>query len=225
MASAALVERGGLRLVFDFGRGVAQRLVEHGLSQDDVGHVVLSHFHPDHLSDLVPYLHAACWSRIDPRSRDLHIWGPAGLEVQMMRLLSLFDAGTLARGTFRVRLHERPPGTLEIEGARFETASLPPAGNQGLAFVQDGRRYALTGDSDLHQAEIAFVDGAHVAVIDSGHLTDDEIVELAVAAAPRRLLCSHLYRPLDPGELTTRARERGFGGRIEVASDGLEIPL
>ncbi len=224
-ASSALVERDDLRVVFDLGRGIADRLTELGLRQDDIGHLVLSHFHPDHLSDLVPYLHAACWSQIDPRSRDLHIWGPPGLEVQMMRLLSLFDAGTLRRDTFEVHLHERPAGALEIGGLRFETAELPPAGNQGLAFRHGGLRYVLTGDSSFHAEEVAFVRDSEVAVIDSGHLTDDEIVELAVAAGPRRMICSHLYRELDPGELTARAADRGFQGRIEVGSDGLEIPL
>ncbi len=72
MASSVLVELDDLRLVYDLGRGIANRLAEIGMKQDDVEHVVLSHFHPDHLSDLIPYLQATSWSRIDPRAKDLH---------------------------------------------------------------------------------------------------------------------------------------------------------
>jgi ribonuclease BN (tRNA processing enzyme) len=70
-ASSVLVELDGLRLVFDCGRGVAARLAELGYRQDQLRHVVVSHFHADHVSDLVPLLQAGSWSRTDPRSRDL----------------------------------------------------------------------------------------------------------------------------------------------------------
>ena len=106
MASAVLIELEGLRLVFDFGRGIAHRLVELGLRQDDVEHIVLSHFHPDHFSDLVPFLHAAAWSRTDPRKRDLHVYGPAGLERRLDGLLELFGRDALGRPCWALRLHE-----------------------------------------------------------------------------------------------------------------------
>lgn len=219
-ATAALLELGKLRLVHDFGRGVATRLVELGLRQDDVRHVVLSHFHPDHLSDLVPYLHGAAWSPIDPRHEDLHIWGPAGLEVQMMRILGLFDADTLVRREhYRVVLHEVCGEGFEIEGVRFGWGELPPAGNHGLKWTANGRTWVLTGDSFFHRQEVDFLRGADIAVIDSGHLGDDEIVELAVASGAGEIVCSHLYRPIDADALTARAAERGYGGRLSVAHD------
>lgn len=225
-ASSVLVELPDLRLVFDLGRGVADRLVAHGLRQDDVEHLVLSHFHPDHLSDLVPYLHAAAWSRIDPRSRDLHVWGPEGVEVQLGRLLSLFEARTLRRDDWRVVVHEVTDGGIEIAGHRFGFHPLPPAGNHGLRLEALGRVAALTGDSSFHDAEVALLAGAELAVIDSGHLSDDEIVELAVASGAERIVCSHLYRELDLAELAARAAGRGYRGELVAGRDGdrFELP-
>ena len=225
-ATAALLELGDLRLVYDFGRGVATRLVGLGLRQDDVRHVVLSHFHPDHLADLIPDLQAAAWARIDPRHEDLHIWGPKGLEVQLMRLLALFEVDNLVRPEhYRVILHEERGESLEIEGHRFVYADLPPAGNHGLGFEAGERRYALTGDSCYHDEEVAFLQGVDVAVIDSGHLEDEEIVELAVRSGASRIVCSHLYREIDGEALTARAAKRGYGGRIEEARDRQVVPL
>lgn len=226
MATSALVELDDLRLVFDFGRGVAHRLTGLGLAQDDVEHVVLSHFHPDHLSDLIPYVHAACWSQIDPRRRDLHVHGPEGLEVQMMRLLSLFGPRDLSRPErFRVVLHEVTGERLTIAGRDFDYADLPPAGNHGLKWTCGGATYALTGDSFFHDQEVAFLGGVDVAVIDSGHLADDEIVELAVATGVGRLVCSHVYRELDAAALGEKAAARGFGGQIEIARDLMTFEL
>jgi ribonuclease BN (tRNA processing enzyme) len=231
MASSALVELGDLRLVFDFGRGVAHRLVGLGLAQDDVEHVVLSHFHPDHLSDLIPYVHAAAWSRIDPRRRDLHVYGPEGLEVQLMRLLSLFGPRDLARPEhFRVVLHEVTDERLRIAGRggtahAFVYGDLPPAGNHGLRWTHGGTSVALTGDSSFHDQEVDFLRGVDLAVIDSGHLDDDEIVELAVRSGAARLVCSHLYRELDAGALGECAAARGYRGRIVVAEDLMSFEL
>ena len=51
MASSVLVQLPEAQFVFDMGRGISLRLVEVGLRQDDIEHVVLSHFHADHIGD------------------------------------------------------------------------------------------------------------------------------------------------------------------------------
>lgn len=222
-ASSVLVELGETRIVYDLGRGIADRLASLGLRQDQLCHVVLSHFHPDHVSDLVPFLQAAAWSRIDPRSADLHLYGPRGLENQAMRLLGLFDVDNLAREHWRVHLHEvrthGAPGTIEVDGRTFEWAPLPPAGNHGLGIRHGDRRTVLTGDSSFHRQEVQFLEGSDLAIIDSGHLEDEEIVELAVASGAGLLVCSHVYRELDAEALEARARDRGFAGRLLLGRD------
>lgn len=235
-ASSVLVELDGVRVVYDLGRGIADRLADLGLRQDDLCHVVFSHFHPDHVSDLVPFLQAAAWSRVDPRSEDLHLYGPRGLENQMMRLLSLFEVDNLTRDSWRVHLHEvrsatddadsEPAGsagaarpTIEVAGRAFEWVSLPPAGNHGLGIEGNGRRVVLTGDSSFHQQEVELLRGADLAIIDSGHLEDDEIVRLAVESGVGTLVCSHVYRELDAVELEARARREGYGGRLLLGRD------
>jgi ribonuclease BN (tRNA processing enzyme) len=225
MASAVLVELDDLRLVYDFGRGIATRLAALGLRQDDVEHVVLSHFHPDHLSDLIPYLHAAAWSQIDPRSRDLHLYGPLGLKVQLMRLLSLFEAETLARDHYAIVLHEIRAERLVIGGREMIYGDLPPAGNHGLKWSCGETVCALTGDCSYHEQEVAFLSGTDLAVIDAGHLTDEEILDLAVRTQVPRIVCSHLYRELDEGELNDRAQGSGYTGRLLVGRDRMVFEL
>jgi len=224
VASSALIELADLRLVFDFGRGVAMRLAALGFAQDDVAHVALSHFHVDHVSDLVPYLHAGSWSGIDPRTRDLHVWGPEGLEALMGGMLELFD-GLLRDDGFGVEVHEVAGDSMTIEGHEFLLADLPPAGNRGLKFVCGDVTCALTGDSHFHEREIDFLTGADVAIIDAGHSSDDEIVELASRCGARKLVCSHLYRDLDRDALARRAADRGFGGEIIVGADLMTFDL
>jgi len=219
MASSVLLQLGGTNILFDIGRGSANRLVEYGLTNDDIEHIVLSHFHPDHISDLIPFLHAACWSRTDPRSKDLTIYGPKGLKNQVMRLLSLFPDDNITSERFEVKLCECLEPSLTIAGQQFEFRSLPPAGNHGFRFSWNDKVYAITGDSAYHEAEVEFLRGCDLAVIDSGHLSDDEIVELAARTQVPRIICSHLYRELNVETLTEHARRKGFEGELLLPED------
>ncbi len=134
-AASALIKLDSLHVLFDCGHGVLQRLLEFGVQHKDIEHVVLSHFHPDHVSDLVPLFHAGAWSRSNPRSTDLHIYGPPGV--------------------------------------------------QKLA----------------------------------GHITDEQIIELAVVSQAKTIVCSHLYRDINVEHLQTHAEEQGYRGKIEVGQD------
>ena len=225
IASSVLVESGESRFVFDMGRGVADRLSELGYLQDDVGHVVLSHYHPDHFSDLIPYLHAAAHAPRDLRTVDLHLYGPEGLNEHMERVFWL--TGLWRDGkepTFAVHLH-RLEEAERIADLTVQGQSLPPAGNHGVRFDLGDCVVALTGDSAFHRRLIEFLHRSDLAIIDSGHLTDDQIVELAVRACPGRLICSHVYRWIDVDDLLARARKGGFEGRIELAEDRMDLSV
>ncbi len=224
--SSVLLEFTDLRVVYDFGRGIATRLALRGLEQDDIRHVVLSHFHPDHLSDLIPYLQAASWSPDGKRSQDLHIWGPHGLRVQMMRVLGLFGPDVLVREeNFSVHLHEVRGERLRIESREFEWVALPHAENHGLRFSVGDWTCALTGDSPLDSKTVALLRGVDLGVFDAGHLSDDEIVALASRSQAKRLVASHLYRDLDTKNLQQRARDQGWQGELLEGSDGMQFPI
>ena len=224
-ASAILVELPEVRFVYDFGRGTASRLAQTGLRQDDLEHVLISHYHPDHFSDLIPYLHAALHAPGDPRSRDLHVYGPKGLEEVMQHVSTL--SGLAARdnpGAFQVQLH-RLETLVRLDSVDVASSELPPAHNRGIRLEHDGRTIAFTGDSHFHAEEVEFLKGVDLAVIDAGHLSDEEIVELAIRSGPGLMICSHLYRPLDPDRLEMTARESGFEGRLVCGHDLMELEL
>src|SRR6266496_5907560 len=133
-ASSVLLELGGTYVLFDCGHGVVQRLLEVGVQHNQVNHVVLSHFHPDHVSDLVPLLQAGAWSRSNPRGTDLHIYGPPGVQKLIDGLVSIFGMHAFATPSYSLIVHEVSEGYLQIGPQRFEFVSLPPAGNHGLRF-------------------------------------------------------------------------------------------
>ncbi len=218
-ASSVLLELDGVYILFDCGHGTVQRLLEVGVQHNQVHAIVLSHFHPDHISDLIPFMQAGAWSRQNPRTEDLHIYGPPGVQKMIDGFMKLFGESSFKQASYRVHVHEFTAGTYTIGSFPVEAVSLPPAGNHGLGFAWNGKRYALTGDSYFHEEEIAFLSEVDLAIIDSGHSEDHEIVELAVRSQARTLVCSHLYRELDASRLQEEAVKRGYQGNISIGHD------
>jgi len=224
-ASSVLLELDGTRILFDCGHGVVQRLLEVGVQHCQVQHIIISHFHPDPVSDLVPLLHAGAWSRTNPRTCDLHIYGPTGIKQLVEGLMQLFGPSSFHQPSYSVLVHEVAAGSFAIGEYSFESVSLPPAGNHGIRFTWRTKRYALTGDSSFHAEEIAFLKNVDLAVIDSGHIEDVEIVELAVDSQAKVIVCSHLYRQINAAQLQEQAVQRGYKGTIIVGCDLMSFVL
>ena len=224
-ASSVLIQMDGMPVLFDCGHGVVQRLLEVGIQHNELNHIVVSHFHPDHVSDLVPFLHAGAWSRRNPRTTDLHVYGPPGIQQFIDGLKTLFGASALQQPAYDILVHEVAGERFSIGPLVFDFISLPPASNHGLRFAWRDRQYAITGDSNFHEKEIAFLKHVELAIIDSGHIADDEIVLLAVASQAKTIVCSHLYREIDAPRLQALAEKAGYEGSIVVGYDLMKFAL
>jgi ribonuclease BN (tRNA processing enzyme) len=218
-ASSVLLELAGTYVLFDCGHGVLQRLLDVRVQHNQVNHIVLSHFHPDHVSDLIPFLQTGAWSRHNPRTSDIHIYGPTGVKRIIAGLMDVFGANSFQQPSYSVIVHEVVEEHFAIGPLHFDFSSLPPAGNHGLRFTWRDKTYALTGDSYFHAEEIAFLNNVDLAVIDSGHLEDDEIVKLAQTSHAKHIVCSHLYRSIDAARLQILARQGGYEGTISTGYD------
>ena len=205
-------------IVFDFGRGVAMKLAQMGIYQDDISHIIISHFHPDHVSDLIPYLHAASWSQRNPRTSDLHIYGPTGIKKLMERMFSLCGTGDLNRDTFDIHIHEIQRQNFEINEQTFTFADLPPANNHGIKFEYNSKIVAITGDSHFHEKEIAFLQDVDLAIVDAGHISEKELIALATQTQAKKLVCSHLYRDIPIKQIQKRSPD--FNGEFILGYSG-----
>jgi ribonuclease BN (tRNA processing enzyme) len=224
-AASVLIQLEATAILFDCGHGIAQRLLDVGIQHHQLNHIIVSHFHPDHISDLIAILQAGAWSQRNPRQSDLHIYGPAGVQKLIDGLMDIFGSASFQQSHYRVIVHEITNDRIVIAGFPFEFLSLPPAGNHGLRFAWRGKMYAITGDSYFHQEEIAFLHHCDVGIIDAGHISDQEIVELAFATQAKRLICSHLYRDIHQDQIQAQARRAGYTGTLHVGYDLLSFLL
>jgi ribonuclease Z len=174
-----LVEAGGLKLVFDAGRGSTVRLFQQGIWPSQIDAVFITHFHSDHLNGLPDLWTLGYIGRPDlRRKKPLEIYGPTGVKriTDAMRETYADD--------IRIRLADEkvmPAGT-EIAAHEFSSDGVifNRSGVKVTAFAVDhgelikpsvgyrvdfaGRSVLMSGDTRFDENLIAHGAGADLLV-------------------------------------------------------------
>jgi len=127
-----LVEAGGLRLLFDCGRGTMQRIYQIDTDASSFDKLFLTHLHSDHTTGL-PDL----WITGNIRLRTenpLRIWGPTGTKQMIAYLEKAFEVDKKVRNDLRRHngFHRN------TEGLRMEALDV----DEGFIFEENGVKVA-----------------------------------------------------------------------------------
>ena len=234
-------EAEAFRLLLDCGSGTLHGMGRDGLPWRELTHVVISHFHADHIGDLAPVLWALRWGARgedgDARGLPLRILGPVGLLRRMEGLAAAFGDWILGPG-FPLTVHEVEPGERwRDEAAGLELVAHPARHSpEALAWRVEARGVGVgyTGDTGPFPELGAFFQGVRVLVAecalrapdDAGlHLSPVSLAEMAQTAAPEVLIPVHLYPEVHPDKLPDLLRQAGYTGRVEMGRDGLALAV
>ncbi len=233
--SCVAVNAGGELLVFDLGSGAVRGMVRAELDPLSTDRVFLTHFHPDHTSDIVPLLFGMKYGTEDPRTKPLSIHGPEPFE-------AFWDAITNVWGEWMVG--DYPTEVSELPRERAEPLDLPgcrlswaPANHRpesiSCRLEADGRAFVYTGDTEYSESVVELARGAHTLLIECsfpdespvpGHLTPHSAATIASEAGVERAVLTHIYPPADRLDLVSEV-SRGFGGEVILAEDGLKLEV
>jgi ribonuclease BN (tRNA processing enzyme) len=224
------VARGRLKVLLDCGPGSLHRLAGLGLPWQDVTHVVISHFHPDHYAELPMLVYALKHTTVPSRSEPFVVLGPPGI-VRLVRALAegygqwLLDPG-FPIGILDMRDGEPFPLDADTGLETFPVPHTPES--VALSLQAPEGRLVYTGDTgpsaelarwaaecDLLLAECSLPESM---AIDS-HLTPERAGLLAKEARAKRLVLTHFYPPVETTDPAARAAAH-FGGPVTAARDG-----
>jgi ribonuclease Z len=178
---STLVEVGGMKFLFDAGRGALQRLYQLEIPFGEIDGMFLTHHHSDHVvgfTDL--WLTGWIGRPWGKRTRPLKIWGPVGTD-QMAEHLPLAFATDI-----RVRAHSYNPEGVKLEsseiaegvvydadGITITAFEVDHGGEQldafGYRIDYDGRSAVLSGDTTLNENLIAHAQNADLLVHEVTH--------------------------------------------------------
>lgn len=229
---AAALQAGAILALIDLGSGTLRSLAVQGLDFNDLDLLCLTHLHPDHCSDLVPFLFATRYALGYTRQRPVYLLAAAGIREFLRRLEAAYGQWI-----------EPPPGLLRIQELQpqgpdsfvyqdLRVQSMPVnhiAGSLAYLFDYQGRRVVFSGDTDWSDDLITLAQGADLLVLEAanpfkvaGHLTPEEAGRLAAQARVKRLLLTHFYPPCDQVDVRALAAAY-FPGEIILATDGLRL--
>lgn len=231
-------EAGDVRALLDCGPGAVQSLARHGLPWSELTHLVLTHFHGDHVGAL-PGLFFALKHGLWPEGRDrpLRVMGPPGTRALFEGLAGALG-GYMTDPGFPVEIRELEPGSDVDLGASARLATFPtPHTEESHAVRLEGPSSALvyTGDTGACPELGAFAEGVDVLLaecsltddeVTDNHLSPSRVADIAARARPGVLVLTHVYpqvrRRHDVPALVAAA---GWSGPTEMARDGGVHPL
>ncbi len=220
-------------ILVDPGSGSLQQMARLGIDFRKIDFICLTHFHPDHISDLIPFLFATNYTVDFTRTLPLQIIGPPGLQSFYGRLHEIFGRWIEAQSYARM-FQEMEASRLEFPDLTIET--LPMAHSElAVGYRIDAGRRSLTysGDTDYCANIITLGKNADLLILEcsspderkmAGHLTPALAGRIASEASCRRLLLTHFY-PLFQGHDILRECQKEFPGPIILAEDGLHLSI
>jgi ribonuclease BN (tRNA processing enzyme) len=229
-AACNWVTCGRLKILLDCGPGALHRLALFQLPWQEVTHVVVSHFHPDHFAELPMLVYALKYTSVPPRKEPLVVLGPPGI-VRLVRALAegygpwLLDPG-FPIGILDMRDGEPFPLDAEVSLETFPVPHTPES--VALSLVAPDGRLVYTGDTgpsgelarwatgcDLLLAECSLPESHALDV----HLTPERAGDLAQEARAKRLVLTHFYPPVETSD-PARAAATRYAGPVTAAQDG-----
>lgn len=234
--AAHLLRSRATLVLMDCGHGTVDGLVRYGVTWPDITHVLITHFHPDHVGDLPALLQALKHGIRPPRVRPLHLIGPAGFGTFLDRLTAAMGPGLLDPA-FPLRVIELTCGTAwEDPGAELRIRCVAtPHTPESVAYRLEvpGATVGYTGDTGPSTSVASFLEGCDMLVAEctqpdppdlDTHLSPAGLARLAKTARPGLLVVTHVAPPAVPEEVAAALRLT-WGGTVVAGHDGLVIPL
>lgn len=208
-----------------------RRLQQAGVSFHDITDLILTHFHPDHVSG-VPLLLMDMW--LQGRRQPLHIYGLHYTLDRMERLMGMYSWADWP-DFFPVAFHRLPTSeaTPVLECEEFAIQSSPvrhliPTIGLRFQFKRSRKSLVYSCDTEPCEAIVHLAEGADVLIHEAtgesqGHSSAEQAGRVASQAEVGKLYLIHY----PTGEYTdvnllTEARRR-YQGEVELATDFMTL--
>ena len=236
VCSGFVLETHGLRMLLDCGAGVVHNMARTHVDWRTLTHLVITHFHNDHIGDVPMLFFAWKYGMLPARSEPLTLIGPRGTKDLLRRMAGVFGSHLKEPG-FPVEYVELDSmDEFRLNDVANILACRTPHTPESLAYRLDvaGQSFCYTGDTGMSSDVAKFAQGVDALLIEcslpdelamDSHLTPSRVAEIARIALPRRLLLTHLYPQLTRRDVPELVRIGGWPAKVELVDDGDRLEI
>jgi len=234
---SVLVEIDNQKMVIDLGPGTIRRLLRAETTLSQISRIFLSHFHPDHSSELVPFLFASKYPVHARRRTPLTIIAGNGFSSFFSGLRSVYgewiDIGPDLLDIIELDNTDRAEQSFED----IKLESMPVKHRpESLAYritAPHGATVVYSGDTDVCDSLVDIARDADLFICESafpddlkkeGHLTPSRAGEIAARSNVRKLVLTHLYPECETVDIEKECRKT-YSGPLVLAQDLMEFQL
>ena len=226
-----LISQGERTVLVDTACNPILRLRKAGVEFDSIGDLILTHFHPDHVSG-VPHFLMGMW--LLGRKKPLDIYGLDHTNVRMKAMVDLYDLLALPN-FFPVHFHTIPEvemavvladGDLRIYSSPVK--HLIPTIGLRIEFIPQHKIAAYSCDTEPCGQVVDLARGADVLIHEGagdskGHTSPEQAAGIAKLAGVSRLSLVHYSRLKQGLEESLVAARDIFSGPVDLLEDLNEI--
>jgi len=219
-------------LLFDSGNGTLEKLLKLKIDYTEIDYIFYTHFHPDHIAELMPLLFANKYgSKI--RTKPLIVIGPKGMKNLYENLLNAYGKRWLVPENYKIEIKDMDDVAYKGENWKINSEKVNHIDpSVGYRFeTKDGKVVVYSGDTDychnivklarnadLFISECSFPDELYF----KGHLTPSLAGKIARESECGHLVLTHLYPICNKYNIRKECRNE-YKGRLTVAKDMLKI--
>ncbi len=219
--------------LFDSGSGTLNRLLRAGIDYREIDYIFYSHFHPDHVAELVPFMFA-CKYHTQPRTKKLKLFGPPGLKRYYGNIHKLYKRW-IRPETYRIQINELKGNPRKSREWTVSTRRLQHS-KASIGYrvrLTNGKTIVYSGDTNFSKSLIDLSRDADLLILECsfpdrlscpGHLTPRLAGKVAAAAGCRHLVLTHFYPVCDKYDIRSACRKE-YKGKLTLARDNLRIKL
>lgn len=226
---------GARRILIDPGPGAVNRVVQAGLDPFDTTSIFITHHHPDHFADLIPYLFSYKYCLGGRPAEDVRIVAPEGFGKIFDDLMIVHERWVIS-GDYKIVIDEVLNARWDEPGARFTSAKMAHGVNSvGYRFEEEGGGVlAYSGDTAFCEELIELARGADALLVEcsvpdgtdvDGHMRPSEVGRVGVESGVPRLILTHFYPETDPAQAVDSIRAVGYGGEVIAGADGMKLRI
>jgi ribonuclease BN (tRNA processing enzyme) len=218
-------------ILLDCGNGATWKLGKVGINYLEIDHILITHFHPDHTSDLIPFLFATRYSYGSTRKKQLHLWGPSGFISFFSALKEAYSDWIVPQELIVTDIEKTE---IQLDDFVLKSARTVHTENS-LAYriESEGKSLVYSGDTAYSESLAKLAENTDILLIEcsmpdelqaEGHLTPAGVSRIANESRARKIVLTHLYPVCDESDILAQMRNQ-TDADVVLAEDLLEITV